>query len=77
MRTRNPLQTIAVAYAEIRSGIAPWVALGNFLHDWYDKARDRRERLVADPITEGEHTTQDLHRWAAFCAACRVAVPAL
>lgn len=69
MKTRNQLQTIAVAYAEMCSGIDPWVALGNFLHDWYDEAKDRRELLVADPVVEAEQVTQDLHRWAAFCAA--------
>ncbi len=46
MKTCNQLQTMAVAYAEICQGEDPWIALGNFMNDWFDYAKDRREQLV-------------------------------
>jgi hypothetical protein len=69
MNTRNHLQTMAAAYAAIRRGEDPWIALGNFMNDWFDHAKDQRAALVADPLTEPSALTADLHRWAAFCAA--------
>jgi hypothetical protein len=69
MKTCNQLQTMAVAYAEICQGEEPWVALGNFMNDWFDYAKDRREPLVIDPLVEPATATQHTRRWAAFCAA--------
>ncbi|MBE3558665.1 MAG: hypothetical protein IMW89_05485 [Ktedonobacteraceae bacterium] len=69
MKKYNQLQTIAVAYAEICQGEEPWVALGNFMNDWFDYAKNQRELLVADPVVEPESATPTMHRWAAFCAA--------
>jgi hypothetical protein len=60
---------MAIAYAEICQGEDPWIALGNFINDWFDYAKDRREQLVADPLNVPELLTLDLQRWAAFCAA--------
>jgi hypothetical protein len=51
MKTCDQLQTMALTYAEICRGEEPWVALGNFMSDWFDHAKDRREQLVAEPIT--------------------------
>lgn len=60
---------MAVTYQEICQGETPWVALGNFMNDWFDYARDKRIQLVADPISLPESLNTDIQRWAAFCAA--------
>lgn len=69
MKTRDQLQTMAVTYAEICQGESPWIALGNFINDWFDYAKDRREQLVHDPLQHPDVLTPELQRWAAFCAA--------
>lgn len=69
MKTCDQLQTMAVAYAEICQGEEPWIALGNFMHDWFDYAKDRRFELVANPISVPIKPNDDMLRWAAFCAA--------
>jgi hypothetical protein len=69
MKPYDQLQTIAMAYAEICQGQGPWIALGNFMNDWFDYAKDRREQLVTDPLVLRESLPQDIHRWAVFCAA--------
>ncbi|HEU5376288.1 MAG TPA: hypothetical protein VFV38_12655 [Ktedonobacteraceae bacterium] len=69
MKTCDQLQTMAVTYAEICQGESPWVALGNFMNDWFDYARERREQLVSDPLELPDPLTPELQRWAAFCAA--------
>ncbi len=63
------LQTMARTYAEICQGETPWVALGNFMNEWFEDAKDRRERLVVDPIVLPSRPSTELQRWAAFCAA--------
>src|SRR5438128_6836500 len=69
MKSCDHLQTMAVTYQEICQGEAPWVALGNFMNDWFDYAKDRREQLVVEPISLPESPSNHAHRWAAFCAA--------
>ncbi len=69
MKTYDQLQTIAVAYQEICQGEMPWVALGNFMNDWFDYAKDRRAELVVDPIFLPAMPNAESLRWAAFCAA--------
>ena|ERR1051326_2723430 len=69
MKTCDQLQTMALTYAEICRGEAPWVAVGNFMSDWFDHAKDRREQLVAEPIALPPQPRGELLRWAAFCAA--------
>ena len=69
MKSTDHLQTMAVTYQEICQGETPWVALGNFMNDWFDYARDKRIQLVADPISLPESLNTDIQRWAAFCAA--------
>jgi WD40 repeat protein len=44
------LHTIAATFQEISQGEEPWIALGNFLNDWFDYAKDRRADLVAAPL---------------------------
>ena len=63
------LQTMALAYQEICQGERPWVALGNFMNDWFDYAKDRRDELVATPLTLPEALDNETFRWAVFCAA--------
>jgi hypothetical protein len=69
MKTCDQLQTMAVAYQEICQGEMPWIALGNFMNDWFDFAKERRTELVADPIALPASPNPEMLRWAAFCAA--------
>jgi len=69
MKPVDHLQTMSVAYQEICQGEEPWIALGNFMNDWFDYAKDKRAQLVADPLSLPKILTTDTHRWAAFCAA--------
>ncbi|HJT55420.1 MAG TPA: hypothetical protein VJ761_02905 [Ktedonobacteraceae bacterium] len=69
MKTIDHLQTMALTYQEICQGERPWVALGNFMNDWFDYAKDRRAELVADPISLPDSSSSDALRWAAFCTA--------
>ncbi len=65
-------QTIKKAYQEIREGSDPWVALGDFSHDWYGNYPEAAQRmaLVAEPLeVPGETAPLELRQWAAFCAA--------
>ena len=60
-------QTMRIACEQICRGRAPWVALGNFMNDWYANHFFEREQLIIDPLPEtypSEH-----HQWVAFCAA--------
>jgi hypothetical protein len=69
MKPIDHLQTMALTYQEICQGEQPWVALGNFMNDWFDYARDRRADLVAEPIVLPKKPGEEEIRWAAFCAA--------
>lgn len=67
-------QTIRQAYRDIRNGDDPWIAIGDFSHDWFGNYVNQRAELVAEPIEMLEEETapeQQLHlrQWAAFCAA--------
>jgi hypothetical protein len=70
MKTGTALLTIAEAYKQITvEGKRPWTPLGNFLNDWNDYHRDKRQRLVQDPPAIPAEATQEQQRWATFCAA--------
>lgn len=69
MKSIYHLQTMAWTYQEIYQGELPWTALGNFMNDWYDYAKDRRAQLVADPIVLPESPSSEMFKWAVFCAA--------
>jgi hypothetical protein len=69
MKTCDQLQTMALTYAEICQGETPWVALGNFMNDWFDHAKERREQLVVEAIVLPPQPTKEMLPWAAFCAA--------
>ena len=69
MKPADQFQTMTLAYQEICQGEEPWVALGNFMNDWFDYAKDRRADLVADPIALPALPNSEQLRWASFCAA--------
>jgi hypothetical protein len=57
--------SIADAWQRIREGETPWVAIGDFLDDWYRSAvEDRLDLVRIADLTGGDV------RWAAVCAAC-------
>jgi len=69
MKPIDQLQTIALTYQQICQGEQPWVALGNFMNDWLDYAKERRSELVAAPISLPETFSHETFRWAVFCTA--------
>jgi len=69
MKPIDQLQTIALTYQQICQGEQPWVALGNFMNDWFDYAKERRPELVAIPISLPETFSHETFRWAVFCTA--------
>lgn len=69
MNTLDREQTMALTYQAISLGERPWVALGNFMNEWFDYAKEQRAQLIADPLTLQEEPGIDALRWAAFCAA--------
>lgn len=69
MKTCDQLQTMALSYQEICQGEMPWIALGNFMNDWFDYAKERRAELVAEPLTLPAQFDMHTLRWATFCAA--------
>ncbi len=69
MNTRDQVQSMALTYQAICQGERPWVALGNFMNEWFDYAIDQRAQRIADPLTLPEEPDTDALRWAAFCAA--------
>lgn len=69
MKPVDQLQTMALTYQEICRGEEPWVALGNFMNDWYDYAKKQRTDLVAEELLLPASPDREQLRWAAFCAA--------
>ena len=69
MNSAEHLHTMAGAFQEICQGEEPWIALGNFLNDWFDYAKDQRPELVAAPLSLPQDANLYQRRWAAFCAA--------
>jgi hypothetical protein len=63
------IQTMAWAYKQIWAGEDPWTAPGNFTNAWYDYAKNMRSRLVSEPLTGPEQSTEYTRRWIPFCAA--------
>ena len=60
-------QTMKLSFEQICQRETPWVALGNFMNDWYAYHFEEREKLVIDPLPE--KYPQEFQQWAAFCAA--------
>jgi hypothetical protein len=63
------LNTMHDTYAEICAGETPWVALGNFMNDFFGYAPDRRVELLYDAVSVPLHASLEHQRWAIFCAA--------
>src|SRR5215469_2270793 len=51
------------------SGENTWVALGNFMNEWFDYARNHCQQIVADPLALPEMPDTYTLRLAAFCVA--------
>jgi len=69
MNRRGREHTMALTYQAICQGERLWVALGNFMNEWFDYAIGRRAQLIADPLTLPEEPGIDALHWAAFCTA--------
>ena len=59
--------TIAETFELICSNENPWMAIGNFLNDWWYYTADQRVKLIETPLPL--KATKKAHQWAAFCAA--------
>ncbi len=59
--------SVAEVFEGICNNQTPWVAIGNFLNDWWFFAVEHRRELIETPILQA--TTPETQRWAAFCAA--------
>ena len=65
----DQLQTMKIAFDQIKEGEEPWIALGNFMNHWYEYSKDQRPALIAEQLSEHDLNNEYLHRWAVFCAA--------
>jgi hypothetical protein len=61
------LATVGQYFGLLRDGEGPWIALGDFLDDWYRADPDQRALMVAEPIAIAESDPN--RRWAALFAA--------
>jgi hypothetical protein len=59
--------TVAQTFEAICNNQTPWVAIGNFLNDWWYYAVDDRRSLIDELLPSA--STCAAQRWAAFCAA--------
>jgi hypothetical protein len=61
-------RTVTDTFEGIEAGSDPWIAIGEFLDVWRSTPLERRQELMATPITP--MSENPVHqRWAAFCAA--------
>lgn len=59
--------SISESFLGICNGQTPWVAIGNFLNDWWFFAIEHRSEMVEQPLSPA--TTLETQQWATFCAA--------
>ena len=64
---RHRWHTVAKVFDQICNNEMPWVAIGNFLNDWWAYVVDHRRELIEAPLAPSP--TPEMQRWAAFCAA--------
>lgn len=57
------------AFARILAGEDEWIALGDFLDDWYRATADQRRALIADPLPSAVGHGQREDRWEALLTA--------
>ena len=69
MKLLHELQTMSISYQEICAGEGPWIALGNFMNDFFGNFTKQRLELVQDPIQLPTDANSEQWRWAVFCAA--------
>jgi hypothetical protein len=67
--SRDHLQTMNRSFQQICQGEGEWIALGNFMNNWFCYAKDRREELIRDPLLDYDRNSLVQHQWATFCAA--------
>ena len=67
--SRNHLQTMRLTCQEIYQGVREWTALGNFLNYWFSYAKDRRSKLIVEPLPPIPSGNEYALHWAAYCAA--------
>lgn len=60
-------QTIAETFAQICKGEQPWIAIGNFLNDWWYYSVAYRSDLIRTPLVAAPD--EQTHQWAVFCVA--------
>ena len=63
------VETLPTTYNAICSGEQPWVALGNFMNEWFDYSIRDRSMLIAEPIDIPMNASVEMVQWAAFCVA--------
>jgi hypothetical protein len=63
------LQTIQVTYQQICSGEDPWIALGNFINDFFGNFPELRAELVREQIELPVDADLEKRRWYVFCVA--------
>ncbi|GHO59265.1 hypothetical protein [Ktedonobacter robiniae] len=69
LQSEPGLYTLKRAYELLIEGITPWVALGNFMNDFYGYFVEKRQELIDEPIVVPENATEEQLRWAVFFAA--------
>ena len=67
--THYALHPMADTYDAICQGETPWVALGNFMNDFFGYAPEQRHILVQDAPRLPAAPSQEQRQWAVFCAA--------
>jgi hypothetical protein len=63
------LHPICSAYHEICQGETPWVALGNFMNDFFGYASEQRQALLQEPCILPPEPSHEQIQWAVFCVA--------
>jgi hypothetical protein len=63
------LETAKQAYDHVLRGVDLWIAMGNFLDDWYRAEDDQRRAMVREPIAAAPANSLELQRAAALFAA--------
>lgn len=60
-------QTARQTMTRIIYGMAPWVAIGDFVDDWDRGDAIAREQMIHEPLARTD--SEELRRWAALIAA--------
>jgi hypothetical protein len=63
------LQTFKRAFSQIVAGEEPWIALGNFMHQFFGAYRDYRAELLREEIEVPDELSVEQWRWAVYIAA--------